>query len=163
MPYGVPKRGRRFFMPRVKRQRASVPSGRRASPGRATGLTCVPSRAEASIPDERGCSPASSKITVKTAMGIVSALRPSSARQKSRQGSCPYPGIFPDAYARPRPAWPVSLRHARAAQQLAAPKSEPPAKRVVCSGPVRACYRLRLKTLAFTLFKPSALAALATP
>ena len=42
-------------------------------------------------------------------------------------------------------------------------KSEPPAKRVVCSGPVRACYRLRLKTLAFTLFKPSALAALATP
>ena len=43
------------------------------------------------------------------------------------------------------------------------PKSEPPAKRVVCSGPVRACYRLRLKTLAFTLFKPSALAALATP
>ena len=42
-------------------------------------------------------------------------------------------------------------------------QSEPPAKRVVCSGPVRACYRLRLKTLAFTLFKPSALAALATP
>ncbi|WP_418503577.1 hypothetical protein, partial [Desulfovibrio sp.] len=39
-------------------------------------------------------------------------------------------------------------------------QSEPPAKRVVCSGPVRACYRLRLKTLAFTLFKPSALAAL---
>ncbi len=32
-------------------------------------------------------------------------------------------------------------------------KSEPPAKRVVCSGPVRACYRLRLKTLAFTLYR----------
>ena len=43
------------------------------------------------------------------------------------------------------------------------PQSEPPAKRVVCSGPIRACYRLRLKTLAFTMFKPSALAALATP
>ncbi|SFV73557.1 hypothetical protein DESPIGER_1721 [Desulfovibrio piger] len=42
-------------------------------------------------------------------------------------------------------------------------QSEPPAKRVVCSGPIRAYYRLRLKTLAFTLFKPSALAALATP
>ena len=42
-------------------------------------------------------------------------------------------------------------------------KSEPPAKRVVCSGPIRAYYRLRLKTLAFTLFKPSALAALTTP
>lgn len=42
-------------------------------------------------------------------------------------------------------------------------QSEPPAKRVVCSGPIRAYYRLRLKTLAFTLFKPSALAALTTP
>ena len=31
------------------------------------------------------------------------------------------------------------------------------------SGPIRAYYRLRLKTLAFTLFKPSALAALTTP
>ena len=49
------------------------------------------------------------------------------------------------------------------ARPAKARKSEPPAKRVVCSGPVRACYRLRLKTLAFTLFKPSALAALATP
>jgi len=48
-------------------------------------------------------------------------------------------------------------------RQIHRPQSEPPAKRVVCSGPVRACYRLRLKTLAFTLFKPSALAALATP
>ena len=48
-------------------------------------------------------------------------------------------------------------------RSTASPQSEPPAKRVVCSGPVRACYRLRLKTLAFTLFKPSALAALATP
>ena len=48
-------------------------------------------------------------------------------------------------------------------RSTAPPQSEPPAKRVVCSGPVRACYRLRLKTLAFTLFKPSALAALATP
>ena len=47
--------------------------------------------------------------------------------------------------------------------RLRARKEKPPAKRVVCSGPVRACYRLRLKTLAFTLFKPSALAALATP
>ena len=52
-----------------------------------------------------------------------------------------------------------ALPDAKSAKQ----KSEPPAKRVVCSGPVRACYRLRLKTLAFTLFKPSALAALATP
>ena len=42
-------------------------------------------------------------------------------------------------------------------------QSKPPAKRVVCSGPIRAYYRLRLKTLAFTLFKPSALAALTTP
>ena len=48
-------------------------------------------------------------------------------------------------------------------RQIHCPQSEPPAKRVVCSGPVRACYRLRLKTLAFTLFKPSALASLATP
>ena len=48
-------------------------------------------------------------------------------------------------------------------RQALAHKSEPPAKRVVCSGPIRACYRLRLKTLAFTLFKPSALAALTTP
>ena len=59
-----------------------------------------------------------------------------------------------------RPVFPVS-RHRTPADQ--SPKSEPPEKRVVCSGPIRAYYRLRLKTLAFTLFKPSALAALTTP
>lgn len=126
MPYGVPKTGAPFFYAQREAAQSPVPSGRRARPGSVTGLTCVPSRTEASIPDERVCSSSFIRTHRKDGnerrISIAARLR-APARKQTR--------LLPVARhlsGRMRPAPPcmagISLRHARAAQQLAAPKQK---------------------------------------